>query len=348
MHPRSIDQITENIGSMSLLGGGAWSFDQLPLWCDRACSLHLNSDGIVFGLTIDRSLLDNERSEVLSTGLFTYESENKTLIYKDENEAFLNSKPVSYPSLLAILPWNDAILTEHSVKTSSGVRINSNGIVLHGRYGISEPHQAIFAQDTSTLAQLAFTANGEPYPLASIILQGKIENFLEEIVDGTISVALGEQDGELVFSIQLPVVMDQQEAAELSRELIKPLSLSTLEWTIPDGTNVEEIRFDDSDVTVETHSDGNTYYMEVFHEGGVVLRITQSQENLTISNREISLNQSNNYVSSCARNTRAIVRPRELLDLLASSQSITEQSMYPLITSFTEVAFTGNKAILCW
>ncbi len=348
MNPGSVDQLTQNMGSQPLLAGSPWTIDQLPQWCDRACSIHLNEAGSIHALSLDGELDAAESGQILATGLIINEIDGKTLISQTSESISSSESSINLPFRL-LFPWNDAVFYDHLQDQRASVRINDRGMAILAAFALEEPHQVVFSENSQVLAQMSFTPDNTPYPLNGLTLHESFQSLLNSIAGSPISLSLAQLDNRLIFSIQLPVVLDQQEAATLSRELIKPSSLSTLEWTIDDGTTIDEIRFDDSTIAVETSSDGETYYMEVSNElGETVLRLTQTPENLLISNTEISLTQSENDESSCLRNARTFIRPGDLIDLLEQSDTISARKALPLFTSFSEIGFTSSKAMMCW
>jgi hypothetical protein len=344
---KSMEQITQNIGSSPLFAGNIWSFDQLPLWCQRSCSLHLDKNGLTHALTIDRILTTKEQNEIRSTGLFLTENDDLTLISTQDSEQN-DAKTLILPSLRLLVPWNDAILITHSTNGRTSVQISERGMAIKGRFGVGSPHQTTLSQDISPIAQFTFPADNTPYPLSTYATQQTLKQFFERLESEQISIILGNQGGEVVFSIQAPIVLSQHEAAELSREIIKPSNLSTLEWTIDDGTLINELRFSDEHLSIETRSDGENFFMDILNDEETILRLTQTSDNLTISNQEISLTSDQNTESSCLANSRTFIRPLELIEFFENSNSVSQRKTYPLFSLFNEIAFSESKATMCW
>lgn len=348
MYPGAIRQLTDNLGPNTLIVGKPWAIDQLPSWCHRACSIHLNETGSIHAITIDRALNAAETAKITATGLSIEEINGKTLIWTSSEPLAMQEVNGRFPFRL-LFPWNDAILYDHQKNQRASIRIHDRGITILTPFSLKDPHPVIFSEDAEILAQMSFVPDKLPYPLNNLVLDLPIQSLLNGLHDTTVSLSLAQHDEQLLFSLQLPVSLDQQEVAALSRELIKPSNLSTLEWTLSDGTALDEIRFDDTAIFVETSSDGTTSYIEVRNKAGeTVLRLTQTSETLLISNAQISLTQGKNDKSSCLRNARAFIRPIDLITTIETSTTASAKQTYPLFTDFYDIGFSSSRVMMCW
>ena len=346
MYPGPLSQLSEHLGNQQAISQTPWTLNHVLSWCRRSCSIHLDETFIPIGFTLDTALNESLRATFEATGLQTTLSVDGTRLLVSHPSQQVYDQKRTHWTFSGLTPWNDASLLVHETQSSQAVRINKRGLSLTGATGVFDPHRHALSEDAQILAQLAIsTASTEAF---QSILPQTVQSFFTALNHAPISLAIGLDPEGPVYSIQVPTTLSHQVAAELTHELIKPQSLSTLEWTIEDGTVVSEIRFDESSITANTTSDGEEFFLDVQNNEQTALRLTQSANALILSNRAISLNSLAKIPSTCARRTSRFIRPADLISSLADSNHITITRRSSLLLSFEEVAFFDRRTILCW
>lgn len=334
-------QILENrMGPKQLIQGLPWTWHDALKWSNNEMSIHIGEQGII-AVSSDKIL---PKKVQLSINAF------QTHIIMDKNGEPKGISSIStdkitqvrkfHPSLIffrrdGLIIWQD--------ETKNPLTIEKNRIIAHGMGLPSSIHTVSLAENAEILAQLHFL---RPV-VASIFTESSQLNLFQALSDSDdIFLTLSQDKFGLAYNLLFQgsqATLD--ELTTIGNELMQINNLSTTSWTIQDGTRISEIISNKDDVKSGLVSENGINTLQFSSLSDNQLRIIQSNDAISLSNRKTSLNtEENTYKSTCAR-TNQFLKLENLLKIYAAYGS---SPVVDLPLPFNEIAFKKNKTFFCW
>lgn len=332
--PQTITLSDKKIGNTQLFENHPWRIKDLIKWSDREFSIHVTADGKI-SATIDKNLDEPVKTALKNSGFTVVNSGKTTLITKEEG---INQKKIRF-SLKLVNPSNDGeVLVYNEKTTSSAINISEKGIILKALTNIEEsPSRFTFEEDSELLAQLWLT---KEQTLSFSNFLPTNSSFTSLIESKNLYLTVAKDKRGIAYNILINESnISIDELAEIGQEIINLQSLSTSEWTMIDSSTIDEITVNEKEITSKITSSENNSFITLTNTKGDVVRITKTPNNISISNRNISLSPQKISKSTTCMNSSLFLNPK----ILSGKDKLTN-----ILQTFHSIAIKKNKTIFCW
>ncbi|MFH1631983.1 MAG: hypothetical protein ABIA47_03130 [bacterium] len=344
--PRTVNILYDRLGSEALIPGGPWTFKDALMWSDREFALHYGKNGFL------AAVFDNELSEEVSQiapqfGFLIENRQGKAMILQPDTASA--TKPQTKFSPAGIRPYyvGDLIFWQEDGGKRFTLTVSQKSIKIH-KIGLPSRRINNIALSENTKILAVFALEGDGQSAAEIIPTlhefGTSQELINALNMSPSVIIVGEDDRGPVISINIDTdQLDFEELAMIAEDIINRRSLSTLVWTIEDGTTVEEIRADSETIVSDIRAEADYSIISVTNQNGDIIRITRTKDKVTISNRDIALELAELSIKSSCNSRSTTWMNTEVLP-----QSIDPASLSNLIGAFKEISVSSGSIRLCW
>lgn len=338
--PKNRQIIEEHLGSEQILAGLPWTWHDAISWSKDEISIHVGKQGII-AFSTDDSLPKNALTTANSFETFILndkDSEPKGLSLVPTRDPLQQKQIITglvLPRRNGYVIWNDG--------SRNMLTIAENRVILHGSGLPGTIHRISTQENTETLAQLHLS-NDIFAPI--LVANGSNQSWFP-LSDATdLFLTISHDQSELVYYLLFQnSTANLDELTRLGNEIMNIHSLSTASWTINDGTRISEIVADKDAVESNLSTNNGITTLEFTSTMNDYIRIIQSDETISMSNRKTILNSNDNSTESSCANTQQFIKPRELFSSLEHiGLSVNTNSLF----QFSEIAFKKKSTYFCW
>ncbi len=351
--PRISKQVTETFAGVQALPGTPWDLPTALSWSKRELLVFSDGEKVV-GLSVDGQLPDEVYSSLVNWGWTSHVIGRKTIIVANNTQIAESFE--HHRNIWLLLPIFDGDLV---VKQGNQSTINLPYRFSAGRsldFPVKTeaftPSVALaMPSDTEFIGSFAL-----PNTLFSLFLPTSVSaSFpgLQTLTTGlgseSIDILLGQDEQGMAFAaaIKSPHLTLEQLGA-IATEGVSLQNLSTTALTIDTLPNSLEIR-GEGNIDVQLNNTDGIDLAIASTTNQSIFRLTQSSEQLILSNRETVIGPiSAKYSGNCLRKPRGFLKPQALHEQLAGLNSTTARDVVTYIGESEEVAFSKNWLRICW
>jgi hypothetical protein len=326
--PRTL-LLTSDEYRQPLLHGSSFSLSDGLQWSRYGLTRHIEQ-GQTVAVTIDRAISPTIMEILTENGYFVTQLGSSTLISQETITLIEGKKGRAWSLNL----FNQGRYHDFEEKTSFRLRMSDTFIQFHDQDRARRITSPFGEQDYRALWSSDVLPVGfSPF---SVIPADTIEMIIFEDADG----------GGFRFKFE-NANLETETLAEIGKQYLLQQQLSTTAWTINDGTSYDELR---NDLPISSVINQNSGVIQLLLEqGNRSLRMTQTDEVLILSNRQISLTtEEKSIASSC------LPRVRQLFSTeLIEAENIKTAHYQPLSSTllspwdYSELARRGRVLRLC-
>ncbi|MFH1712415.1 MAG: hypothetical protein ABH846_04240 [Patescibacteria group bacterium] len=341
------------LGPKTLLPGAPWTYHDALVWSRREFTLYISENGnhsVVFDQVLPDQIVflaNNYGYQAIS------DIKGRSIITKNVNN--LDDPRTKY-TFFSASPWFDGTYIYQAEKIArTGISLKENGIIIN-KLGQAFNYSTnwIINEDSNILASLSIPADALQNPIYLEYLAQLPENqqLIDTIRKQGAHLVLATDSKGTAFYLAIPNAnITTDELAVIGEDILSRDTLTTTALTMPDGSFVKEIRTANKNITSSVETNEGYTIISLKNSAGNVIRIAQTQEKITLSNREFST-EINPYpiTSTCSIKAHSFIRMQELylLSIESSEQLATNQFLTGFPLMFTEIALNNNKTRLCW
>lgn len=353
--PKQIELLNQNLGAKTMFFGHPWAFSDFSNLAKNEFSLHLNKNFSVIGISIDQQL-DQKNIKIFEESGFTIKvMDNATLITTQKNSEYLTFTKQTFTLLWPIF---DGLLVVNQAENSPlllPLQISAEGFRIQAKDDNKYTAFNVFiSKNADIIAAFHISENSIFPPLLANISKEAETNLYNLIKQHGAYMVLARDNNGLASYLTVPSAnISLDDLAQIGREMINRQSLSTTEWTLKDGTKLQEIRIaPDIQSTISTESDIS--FISLKNTNGKTVRITKTSSYFSIANRDIELTPTTmeSVVSSTTcgnRGVHSFLEPQKLTSAIRSSAENTPgiNNVFSIL-GFQSISVSQNYIFFCW
>ena len=340
----------ENLQDIANAAPGLMLDTQLPLVIEHEL-LHAKTEIVIFfdangravGLATDRKLSNQDLQAFALLGITSKgDYRIKTLS---------NTQEIAYHRTFApwlLLPIYDGSISQlasESIK-SCPITLNDDSLIARISLPNTKTSTGLFLNDQATiLANLAVSpeiAQGV-MPNIPAVYPG-IKDLVSAMTNG-FSMIIGTDDAGLAYSFSLESsTINAESLGKITKELVQLQDLSRQDWT-NDQENQNQLR--GPEVKVDIAHDLNLNRVIATGPSSLV-RATQADNILVISNRTSSISEKNTLESSCLSSAVGFLAPQQLRKLAPEPHLYQAQDISTFLQQSELVSWSKSKIKFCW
>ncbi len=312
---------------------------------ERGITLFFDQQGQVLGFATDRKLSARELAVYDLWGLTIQTHGRLTIVSQSETERLSR---VSF-AWSSIWPQNDGFVAIKSDKVHiSPISLTPFYITVRGDFAdyladshLDLPEQTSLSAAWSTPKVLA----PKLIPMIPSSFPG-LQELRQIMIEHGFSMLLGSDTQGTSFSLYIRTEIDPENLAKAVSELLQISNLSTQDWTF-DGNNYLELR--GQEVTVELAHDTNLDRVVAEAQNGQIVRASQANNTLIISNRILDISQtSEKKYGLCSKQAQGFIQPLSLAKILPLQNVYGPNDFSSLVLGLTEISWSKTKIWFCW
>lgn len=338
------EMIANHLDEMLPLEDVPSTLSQLLAMSNREATLHITQNGDV-SLAIDAPLSTAMHAIMASFGYNVITQGTTSLITKATDTT---GSWALVPS--ALLPWHDGEVRVFDGRTSAqgALRLTKNGVTIGMLTEAGGGTPAHIPKGTTIVFAGSIADAYFSYPaIAESLSALPTSHLLEAILDEGASIAVfHDEKGTGYFLSMSAKDLTVEEVAALGKDIIGRTSLSTQEWTSPDGESYSELRIDPLTIATDIRAEEDFTFITL-SAGDERLRLTKTPDTLTISNRDITIDSTVEPQSTCLNN--ALFWMNSALFVEETHDEVQRDPLTrSLLRSFSEIAVNSHKIRFCW
>lgn len=304
--------------------------------------LFLNQDGEMVGFATDRAISSKESLFYAGYQVSATDSGNLSTLASEPTTKHRVFTPwYVWPQFDGALSWR----SEDKISTSP-VTLTNNSLTFRGNFATYEGKSQLSLGDTTPLASLS-----APSGLASALLPDVpavfpgLQTLTKEMERTGFSLRIGQDTNGLAYAFSLEnSTFSPENLGEITEELVQVTSLSKQDWTIG-LTTYEELRGSEVNVDISHDADLNRV---IASNGQHIVRATQSEQTVILSNRQPEIGQSNDLEDPCLASATSFLAPSLLRQLLPPATAYQTQGLEYLLQQSTRVSWSESVMKVCW
>lgn len=341
--------LNEHLGNYAVLPGLPLTLTDFISLTNDSLSVHMAQEGIT-AVTIDKALDANTTANLAVFG-YKATNEGKATIISPEGTDIENIGK-SF-KLRALSPFSDGELNIVEQKTSSfPIKISKKGVRLIG-IGIATENISTPLAPSNTVVLGQISIPGENYLAIPQIIESIVP------IKATFSAfsTLAKQGGNLLltedeqgigyFLSFPPADISVEELANLGKDIINRQSLTTQAWTTTDGEDYLEIRSGVDEIITDISAEDSFTLITLTNSHQDTVRLARTASLLTLSNREISLENAERPKSDCLHNAHTWFAT-DLIRQFDTTSLNTNTAIANILVNFEQIAINSRKTQLCW
>jgi hypothetical protein len=347
--PRNVRLITEHLGESQIVAGLPLTLGEILAESKNEITFNIGADGSV-SYVVDGRISSEVSEALVGFGYFASIYKETTVVTRIGDEVVDTGNHITLRALSPFFQGEVVTYGEDTIRQP--LRLNNKGIAIKGvREVVDEAMMPMISSDAKVLVNLTVPASSLAMPsiLASLLPIPADSRALAMLLTngGTILITEDAAGQGFYFSFD-PGDMTVEEAASLGKDMMNRVSLSTLAWTIPDGTNYKELFSNPADITTEIKAEETFTFITLTNKEGDRLRMAITPNLITIANREISLDNEAEPESSCLRNAHTWFATTMIAGQTPTALLNNNRAAALFLENFSEVAINNNQTKLCW
>lgn len=341
--------LNEHLGNYAVLPGLPLTLTDFIALTNDSLSVHLAEEGAT-AVTVDKILDANTSAKLAIFGYKATQNGEATIISQENTTIENVGKTFMVRSLL---PLSDGELRLIETKTTSyPIKISKKGIRLAG-IGIAAENTStpLAPSDTVVLGQIAIPGENYlaiPQVFESIVpIKATFSAFNTLAQQGGNLLLTEDQQGIGYFLSFPPGDMSVEELANLGKDIINRQSLTTQAWTTADGEDYLEIRSELDKIITDISAENSFTLITLTNSQQDTVRLARTDSLLTLSNRQISLENTERSRSECLYNAHTWFTT-DLITQFDTASLNTNTAITKFLVNFDEIAINSRKTQLCW
>lgn len=347
--PHNIDTLQSNIGELPVMPGSPWTMNDIIARSHREFSVHIAADGTQ-SYTLDTPLTTSEMTALQSFGYAATTAHSATLVAPIGTTSVQDGPRLT---LRALSPFFDGDVLIHHEEGSdrTTLSVTREGITLHGLGTKANNENSPYISSESTvLAQFTILPNSQMLPesIAALLPIPATSRALAMLRENGGTIVLTQDSEGIGYFVSFhPGELSVEDLAGLGKDIINRQTLTTRALTTDDGEQFAELRADPDAITTEVRAEEDFTFISLTNNEGFALRLARTPTILTLANREIPLENSNQPRSQCLYRAHTWLNPVLITDMPTSAQN-SNRTLQVLLSQFSEIAINSRNISLCW
>jgi hypothetical protein len=351
--------INQVFADVQALPGTPWSLTEAYSWSRREFVLYTDSKDVI-GLKVDGYVPEQTLLSLSDWG-WKYKNINhqQTLIYKAnlDNATSTIKSPTTWWLLWPNFHGAISIKTPDRIRSVPIKFTNSHALDILADVNPFIPEGNLdLGDDTQLVGSLALPADWQSVLLPAVIPETfpGLQTLQTAMQNKPLDVMIGKDQQGLTFILAMPSPQfSLEELGAIATEGAGIQDLSTTELPINENETALEIRTQ-NEVTVNLSNNFALLVANAKTAEGKIFRLTQSSDQLIISNREPYIGlDSAKYPDTCLANPRGFIAPQALvftpeMQSEASINTLQGASLSTKLERAKQFAYRKHRLRICW
>ncbi len=347
--PKNKRVVGEHLAEFDVLPGSPLTLEEVMNEAKREVTIDVGIDGAV-SYVIDNTINDEVAKSLASFGYEASRHGGTTVVAKTGSEIADTGRHLT---IRALWPWFQGDVVSYGANASRvNLYLNDKGLSIRGTdVAADDALLPTIAEGTTVLANVTVAANSLQLPamMADLLPIPADSKALQMLLENGGSIMLVKDEAGVGYYLSFdPGEMTVDEAAALGKDMMNRASLSTQEWTTPDGSSYEELRSQSLDIKTDIRAEETYTFITLTNKAGDTLRIAKTPNLLTVANREISLDNGVKPASTCLADAHTWFTTSLITEALPATLLNNNRAAALFLQNFKEVAINNGETRFCW
>ena len=343
---KTVKLLDEHLGAESAFPGHPIAFSDVLAASNSQIAIHYSGNETV-GITINGKLKPEFKNQLTAANLSVLQNGRRTLITPiPEQNTYRSAPAINFRSISPLYSgtffWRELGKKSILTVTKEYLRIRTISQIFNEEMITSIP------QDSGAVfANIPLSLNILPSALLEPLSSNRaFADFWSQALQHNGSITLTAAEGRIGYSFVSQLSMSIDDLIYIGEEAMNRANLKTTWTTLEDGTAVQEIKTDRTQIQSVVSTDGSTSTAILTSTTGDTLRLTTDGSKVTISNLP-SDDSATQPQSTCHPSSSYFVLTQALEQNLVSSEDL-KPLINSRLTSFSEIALGPRQLYLCW